>query len=281
MKSTDDLDINLSNVIDGLGSLSLNNKKGSILENLPPPPSSSQSEEKQLESKNKDKGRPLRRKILQLRPLTLEENKKVKSNLYEIGPQYEIISEIDNDSITRQSMQRLRNGAWLNDEVIHFYFTALSHRNKKLSDVSKKSHFFKSFFITKLLEETGGYNYKNVKRWSKRVEGKNIFALDKLFFPINIHNNHWALGCIFMTKKCIRFCDSMGGDGMKYLKALLRYLKDEWRDKHESPRDDWDDWKLAGYTKDIPQQQNSELFRRETFILSHPIHEHGTNMRRL
>ena len=36
---------------------------------------------------------------------------------------------------------------------------------------------------TKLLDGPGGYNYRNVQRWSSKVPGKDIFALDKIFFP--------------------------------------------------------------------------------------------------
>ena len=47
----------------------------------------------------------------------------------------------------------------------------------------KRNHFFKSYMTTKLLDECGGYNFENVKRWSRKVPGKDIFALDKIFFP--------------------------------------------------------------------------------------------------
>ena len=40
------------------------------------------------------------------------------------------------------------------------------------------------------------YDYKRVSRWSKNVPLKDIFALDKLFFPINVSDMHWILGII-------------------------------------------------------------------------------------
>lgn len=175
--------------------------------------------------------------------------------LYGKGLQHEIIAEIDSDTVTRQSVQRLRPGVWLNDEIIHFYFAALSRRDSEYNP-TKRCHFFKSFFLTKLLEEQNGYNYSNVKRWSKKVSGKDVFALDKMFFPVNIGNAHWATSVIFMQEKCIRFYDSMGGNGTRYLEGLFRYLKDEWRDKKKTDRGDWDEWQLIGYTEDIPQQHN-------------------------
>ena len=192
-----------------------------------------------------------------LRALELGEKERVNNALYGIGPQHEIIAEIGNDTVTRQSIQRLRPGAWLNDEVIHFYCAALSRRDSE-QNPTKRSHFFKSFFLTKLLEEQNGCKYANAKRWSKKAPGKDMFALDKIFFPVNIDNMHWAASVIFMQEKCIRFYDSMGGKGAKYLEGLLRYLKDEWIDKKKTNRGDWDEWQLID-TKDIPLQQNGEF----------------------
>lgn len=77
----------------------------------------------------------------------------------------------------------------------------LSRRDEKLCEKEKgrrRSHFFKSFFITKLLDEAGGYRYQNVKRWSKKVPGKDIFALDKIIYPVNMSGVHWTCIVIFM-----------------------------------------------------------------------------------
>jgi Ulp1 family protease len=70
---------------------------------------------------------------------------------------------------------------WLNDEVIHYFLIMLANRDEEMcrNDPNRKrSHFFKSFFITKLLNEghanpamDGKYQYTNVKRWSKQVPG--------------------------------------------------------------------------------------------------------------
>jgi sentrin-specific protease 1 len=93
----------------------------------------------------------------------------------------------------------------------------LAQRDKDLcaEDPSRKrSHFFKSFFMTKLLNEghatrSGMYEYSNVKRWSKKVPGKDIFGLEMIFFPINVSQSHWVCAVAFMQEKRIQFYDSM------------------------------------------------------------------------
>ena len=68
-------------------------------------------------------------------------------------------------------MRTLRRRTWLNDEVIHYFYLMLSKRDEELckKNGTKRSHFFKSFFLTKLFDEggTNEYKYSNVKRWSK------------------------------------------------------------------------------------------------------------------
>ena len=45
------------------------------------------------------------------------------------------------------------------------------------------------------------YKYQSVRRWSKNIPGKNIFALDRIFFPINRGCMYWMCAVIFMQKK--------------------------------------------------------------------------------
>jgi Ulp1 family protease len=60
-----------------------------------------------------------------------------------------------------------------------------------------------SFFFTKLLGDggEGTYNYAGVKRWSKQVHGKDIFALDKIIIPCNCNNMHWTCLVVYVKEK--------------------------------------------------------------------------------
>ena len=198
-----------------------------------------------------------------LRPFTDDETGRVRQALGS-GDPTEVLCRFDTDYITRQNMQTLRPGCWLSDEVIHFFLAMLAQRDQDLCAADpgrKRSHFFKSFFMTKLLNEghatqSGVYEYRNVKRWSKKVPGKDIFNLDKIVFPINVNRSHWVCVVAFMQEKKIQFYDSMGDDGMEFLQAVFRYIQDEHLDKKKKPLPDVDQWQLVPCTNDTPQQLN-------------------------
>jgi sentrin-specific protease 1 len=201
-----------------------------------------------------------------LRPLTKEEQQIVHAAMYGAGPPNEVLAQVESDSVQRKSMQCLQPGEWLNDEAIHYFYVMLTKRDEELCKLDpnrKRSHFFKSFFMTKLLNEgnadpelDGKYDYKNVKRWSKKVPGKDIFKLDKIFFPINQGRMHWMCAMIDMTKKKIYMYDSMGSNGMHYLKSLFQYIQDEHMAKKGVPLPDVDKWELIGHQPGTPCQRN-------------------------
>ena len=166
------------------------------------------------------------------------------------------------DSVQRSSFQTLRPGVWLNDEVIHAYFVLLQKREYSLACTDRgrdRSHFFKSFFFTKLFDEgdTNAYKYNNVRSWSNRVQGKDIFSLDKMIFACNVNRTHWTCVVIFMKEKRIQYYDSLRGDGYKYSKGLLKYLKDEWKRKKSTGHlPDESRWKIVGNKSGNPSQTN-------------------------
>ncbi|KAG7356284.1 Ulp1 protease family protein [Nitzschia inconspicua] len=218
---------------------------------------------KQLEERRKLKEARERAASL-LRPLTPEQRQIVEMAVRGPGRGEEVIAQSGTDSVLRQSIRTLQPGQWLNDEVIHYFLVMLANRDEELckkDPTRKRSHFYKSFFITKLLNEgdatcDGQYEYRNVKRWSKKVPGKDIFALDKIIFPVNMGNMHWICVVAFMTEKRIQVYDSMGSSGQTYLNAIFQYLKDEHMDKKKKPLPDEDQWQLIGTTRDTPQQRN-------------------------
>ena len=98
-----------------------------------------------------------------LRPLTPEEQQIVNDAIYGDGSSSEVIAQVDNDIVVRESMGRLQPGQWLNDEIIHYFLIMLAKRDEEMSILEPsraRSHFFKSFFITKLLENNGSVDIK-------------------------------------------------------------------------------------------------------------------------
>jgi sentrin-specific protease 1 len=205
-------------------------------------------------------------------PLTEKEKTMVHKAMNGQGPPDEVIAVSGPDRVRRKAFQTLRPGKWLNDEVIHFYFNMLSKRDEEMcknESCRRRCHFFKSFFMTKLLNERsaagtnkGKYEYNNVKRWSGKVPGGDIFNLDKIFFAINKGNSHWLCAVTFMLEKTIRLYDSApGADGsMLYLSTLLRYIEDEHLDKRGCPLPDAHEWSLIPTeTTTTPVQNNGKL----------------------
>ena len=218
---------------------------------------------KEIAERQKAKEAQERAKSL-MRPLSDEELERIEDVVHGSLPYDAVVAQDGSDSVQQSSMHTLQPGQWVGDEVIHYFYLMLSKRDKEMceKDPSRKpSHFFKSFFMTKLLNEghatkDGQYDYSNVKRWSKKVHGKDLFGLNKIFFPINMGNAHWIAACIFMEKKRIEIFDSMGGSGRVYLDALFQYIKDEHQAKKGSPLPDEDQWELVPTQRDTPRQRN-------------------------
>lgn len=100
-------------------------------------------------------------------------------------------------------------GKWLNDEVINFYMGMLQEKDNALCAARtgrRPSHFFNLFFVSKLLEG-GAYSYRNVKRWTKKID---IFEKDKIFCPVNIANTHWTMCVVHMTERRIQVTAGAG-----------------------------------------------------------------------
>ena len=117
------------------------------------------------------------------------------------------------------------------------------------------SVFMNSFFIDKLLVTDKVYTYKNVQRWTDRTN-VDVFAKNKIFFPINISNTHWTLAVIYMLRKEIRYYDSYFVGGMEYLNALKRWLGDEWLDKKHTAFDS-SGWTLIPCTRSLCSLQGN------------------------
>ncbi len=126
-----------------------------------------------------------------------------------------ILVEKFSQDMTINKFKSLAPEKWLNDEVINFYFNMLTEacNHHKLG-----IHCFSSFFFIKLLVEKNGYHFNKVKRWTKKID---IFALNKIFIPVNITNTHWGLVLIDIVLKTIIYFDSFRHSG-PYASAALQ-----------------------------------------------------------
>lgn len=126
----------------------------------------------------------------------------------------------------------------------------------------KKSHFFNSHFMERLMETKKRYDYNEVVKWTKNI---NVFELDKILFPINYKNSHWTLACVYIEKKEIHYFDSYIEKGnshghrytdksVYYMSGLIQWIMDEGMNKHKPQREV--EWKLINQSKICPQQEN-------------------------
>jgi len=133
--------------------------------------------------------------------------------------------------MTRAKLKCLHDEEWLNDEVINFYMLLLKDCSDsyyyKDPDIRLKSHYFSSYFMTRLLYRNK-YDYNQVKRWSKKFD---IFSLEKIFFPININNTHWILIVVRMLEKMISLYDSLNNVYPMHTDAVMKWIVDEGRVK--------------------------------------------------
>jgi sentrin-specific protease 1 len=172
----------------------------------------------------------------------------------------EVVIDKYNVEFLRSKLVCLQSGQWLNDEVINFYMNMLMERNQEQHKIkvlnnpnAKPSYYFNSFFVSKLYLDHREYDYKSVRRWTKKF---NIFDKEKIYFPINLDNTHWTLAIVYITKKEIRYFDSQNGNGTTILKQLLNWVVDEAADKGKTAvqRDEWR--LLDSMDQDVPQQHN-------------------------
>ncbi|KAG5420976.1 hypothetical protein I9W82_000066 [Candida metapsilosis] len=144
--------------------------------------------------------------------------------------------------ITFADLQTLRDGRWLNDNIIDFYSNMVMEKNPKVFIWT--THFYSNL---------ASRGYSGVARWAKRKK-IDLFTMDKVIVPINISNTHWALAVINNITKAITYYDSLNfsqSGNPEALENLQMYMD------NEAQRLDRDAIKytLIPYI-DAPQQQN-------------------------
>ena len=197
--------------------------------------------------------------------LDMEEVTRVNTWRHGVGAEPDdVLGTAFNIPVTQAKFSCLRDGSWINDEVINLMMMILG---AKYFSGARPSKLFTSFFFFNLAERDRGYNYFAVRRWTKYPHGDefpckqvgttrwlNIFLFDKVYIPINVSNMHWFLCVLDMRKKIVRFIDNLEGTKTKYFTALCRWIDDERR-KLELEVDDSEPWRMEIFF-DGPRQLN-------------------------
>jgi Ulp1 family protease len=71
-----------------------------------------------------------------------------------------------NVDITPKILGCMRNGQWLNDEVINFYMQMIMARASQNPEKYPSVHCFNTFFFSTLDQQ----GYAKVRRWTKKVQ---------------------------------------------------------------------------------------------------------------
>ena len=147
----------------------------------------------------------------------------------------------------------LRDGEWLNDDVMNAYYFLLHEQN------FKGKLFFHTTFAGQLLEK-GVYTFSNAVRYftgKRSRKAINIFMNDELLFPVNVGGSHWILIQVLLVEKMIKIYDSIGCDVAIWVDRIIRYICDEYQRLYSADYL-WKDQLLSNViTASCPKQNNS------------------------
>uniref|UniRef100_A0A7S0PPK7 Ubiquitin-like protease family profile domain-containing protein n=1 Tax=Micromonas pusilla TaxID=38833 RepID=A0A7S0PPK7_MICPS len=157
--------------------------------------------------------------------------------------------------LTRRDVATMATGEWLNDEMVNFTIGAMADREMaRCGGTQPRVHFFNTFFVGKLTAQGDGYDYGAVRRWTTRKKlGYDVLECDKVIVPVH-QGIHWVLAVVDFKATCVRFYDSLLGDDKGLVEDLLRWVRDEWRNKKNADVDT-ESWSVE-IPKDIPRQMN-------------------------
>lgn len=164
-----------------------------------------------------------------------------------------------------EHVQCFRDRAWMNDESINMFFELLRERGERYAAarlasaaagaaggcaptaaaiksvvtsatvIEPRCIFFSSFFFFKLAGTLRGYQYTNVKLWTRRLKPSIFTAFDLVLIPLHVDSNHWVLAVIDMRSRLIQYWDSLsdahGDDG-----AVHDRLQVRWRQSRPTKR---------------------------------------------
>ncbi|CAL8285444.1 unnamed protein product [Lota lota] len=156
--------------------------------------------------------------------------------------------------ITQRDLATLREGSWLNDEVINFYLSLVMERSSSQAAPGPRVYCFNTFFLPKLRGGEGGQagGHWAVKRWTKAVD---LFLHDLILVPLHL-DVHWAMAVIDLRSQTVKSYDSMGQRHDDICSLLLLFLREEHKVK-KGKELDTSRWTVGSLrASEIPQQKN-------------------------
>ncbi|KAJ3613831.1 hypothetical protein NHX12_020077, partial [Muraenolepis orangiensis] len=160
--------------------------------------------------------------------LTKDMSAEVSAALTQSDPNL-VLSSAFKLRITQRDLATLREGSWLNDEVINFYLSLVMERSSNQVVPGLRVYCFSTFFLPKLRGGEAGQagGHWAVKRWTKGVD---LFLHDLILVPLHL-NIHWAMAVIDLRSQTVKSYDSMGQRHDDICSLLLLFLREEHKVK--------------------------------------------------
>lgn len=145
---------------------------------------------------------------------------------------------------------------WLNDECVNFTLGILGRRERERCGPKghPRCHFFNTFFLNKLFQDDGEYDYNKVRRWSTEKKlGYLPIKCEKVIVPVH-QGVHWVLAVVDLKRKVVSHYDSLLGKDREVVRNLIKWVVDEAKNKLN---ENWDisEWREE-YPSEIPRQMN-------------------------
>ena len=145
---------------------------------------------------------------------------------------------------------------WLNDECVNFTLGILGRRERERCGPKghPRCHFFNTFFLNKLFQDDGEYDYNKVRRWSTEKKlGYLPIKCEKVIVPVH-QGVHWVLAVVDLKRKVVSYYDSLLGKDREVVRNLIKWVIDEAKNKLN---ENWDisEWREE-YPSEIPRQMN-------------------------
>lgn len=187
--------------------------------------------------------------------LTTENESKVRELWMQKVDESRILVKLGNIEVDLKSFQRLditKNGseAYLNDELVNGYLYLIQQVDI-IRNPSNRTFIFNSFFMTQLIDQ--GYEY--VHRWTRSFPNKDLSNMEYIVMPVNVPMIHWSLILVELKIKKIKYIDSLGWDGQKYLEAAASFMQ-RYEQENETILDASQPWTLEDVGRNTPQQMN-------------------------
>ncbi|SPO00767.1 uncharacterized protein DNG_03515 [Cephalotrichum gorgonifer] len=118
----------------------------------------------------------------------------------------------DRATVHKDDLQRLDEGAFLNDNLIFCYLRYLQVETERARpEISKRIYFMNTYFFEILGKSKGpSINYEGVKSWTSKVD---IFSFDYIVVPVN-EDAHWYLAIICNPRALIEQDDDSDDDAV-------------------------------------------------------------------